>query len=104
WQHVADRTPILRTAIAWEGVPQPLQVVHRHATVPVTHLDWTAHTPAGRRAALEDLLARDRAAGLDLATAPLMRLTVSALPDDEVMALWTFHHVLLDGWSAAQLF
>src|SRR5205823_6152203 len=24
--------------------------------------------------------------------------------DDEVLLVWTFHHVLLDGWSAAQVF
>jgi amino acid adenylation domain-containing protein/non-ribosomal peptide synthase protein (TIGR01720 family) len=99
WQHATDATPILRTAITWENVPQPLQVVHRHATLPVTLLDWAGHTPAARRAALQDHLARDRDHGLDLATPPLMRLALARLSATEVQVIWTFHHLLLDGWS-----
>ena len=41
WQHVTSSTPILRTAIIWENVPHPVQVVHHAATLPITHLDWT---------------------------------------------------------------
>ena len=104
WQHAVDRAPILRTSIAWEDVDQPLQIVHRHVRLPVTHLDWGGHSEAARHDALTQLLADDRATGLDLSTAPLTRLTICALPDDEVVLVWTFHHVLLDGWSAAQVF
>jgi non-ribosomal peptide synthase protein (TIGR01720 family) len=34
WQRVVDRTPALRSALVWDGVDAPLQVVHRHAVVP----------------------------------------------------------------------
>ena len=99
WQQAVDRTPILRTAISWENVAEPLQIVHRHARLPVTHLDWGDHSEAARRDALTQLLADDRAAGLDLATPPLMRLALARLPGTEVQVVWTFHHLLLDGWS-----
>ncbi|WP_312877595.1 non-ribosomal peptide synthetase [Lentzea indica] len=99
WQRVVDRTPILRSRVVWDGVPEPLQVVCRTVHLPTAHLDWRESD--GDMAALLD---RDRAAGIDLGTAPLMRLTVITLPDDEILLVWTFHHVLLDGWSAAQVF
>ena len=99
WQQAVDRTPILRTAISWENVAEPLQIVHCHARLPVTRLDWGGHSEAARRDALTQLLADDRAAGLDLATPPLMRLALARLPGTEVQVVWTFHHVLLDGWS-----
>ncbi len=104
WQHVTGRTPILRTAIAWENVPQPLQVVHRAADLPITRLDWTSLDEPGRRDALARFLDHDRAAGLDLTAPPLMRLAIARLSPAQVHLIWTFHHLLLDGWSAAQFF
>ncbi|GGW45908.1 non-ribosomal peptide synthetase [Streptomyces lucensis JCM 4490] len=103
WQQVADRTPALRTSVHWRGLPHPVQVVHRHAGLPVTHLDWRTLTPGLRAEAVERLLAEDRAAGMDLTTAPLTRLTLAALPGDEVLLLWSTHHIVLDGWSTGQL-
>ena len=103
WQQVVDRTPVLRTAIAWEGVDQPVQVVHRTAAVPVRHLDWTQLAPAARSAELGRLLDEDRAVGMDLGAAPLLRLAIARLSDTEVQVAWTFHHVLLDGWSVFQV-
>ncbi|MGV4925651.1 non-ribosomal peptide synthase/polyketide synthase [Streptomyces sp. BHT-5-2] len=104
WQRTADANPVLRTRLVWAQTPEPLQVVQARATVPVTHHDWTGRSPESCERALETLLAEDRAAGLDLTRAPLMRLTLIRLPADRVRLVWTFHHVLLDGWSAAQIF
>ncbi|MFI9009949.1 non-ribosomal peptide synthase/polyketide synthase [Actinosynnema sp. NPDC053489] len=104
WQRVVDHNPVLRCEIAWEGLPEPLQLVRHRVTLPVAYLDWTGLDDAGREEELRGYLERDRAAGLDLGTAPLMRVAVAALSPDEVQVVWTFHHVLLDGWTAAQLF
>ncbi|QFZ24669.1 non-ribosomal peptide synthase/polyketide synthase [Saccharothrix syringae] len=85
WQRVVDRTPVLRTAVVWEGVDEPVQVVRRRVELPVTRADEVP----------------DR---FDLATAPLMRVGVTPLGGDRVEVVWTSHHVLLDGWSTAQVF
>ncbi|HEU0088339.1 MAG TPA: non-ribosomal peptide synthase/polyketide synthase [Pseudonocardiaceae bacterium] len=103
WQRVVDRTPVLRSRVVWEGVDQPLQVVQRDVTVPVRYHDWTGLSEAQWRERLQPLLERDRAEGFDLATPPLLRLIIATLPDEEVWLVWTFHHVVLDGWSSAQV-
>ena len=103
WQHVVDQTPILRTSVVWEGVPEPLQLVHREATVPVGYHDWATLTEPQRDERLRQLLAADRVQGFDLATAPLMRIALARLSDTEVQVVWTFHHLLLDGWSVFQV-
>ncbi len=100
WQHVVDRTPVLRGSVGWEDVPEPLLVVHREVRLPVTVLDWRELDAAE---ALPELLVRDRAEPFDLATAPLLRVTLARLPGDAVQLVWTFHHVLLDGWSVFQV-
>ncbi|SDI12815.1 non-ribosomal peptide synthase domain TIGR01720/amino acid adenylation domain-containing protein [Actinokineospora alba] len=94
WQHVVDRTPILRSSVLWQE--EPVLVVHDHVPVPITILDWTGQD---RAANLATLLAADQRTGFDLDRAPLMRLTIARLSPTEVQVLWTFHHVLLDGWS-----
>ncbi|NUT47412.1 MAG: AMP-binding protein, partial [Saccharothrix sp.] len=85
WQRVVDRTPVLRTSVVWEGVDAPVQVVRRRVALPVTRADEVS----------------DR---FDLTAAPLMRVGVTPLADDRVEVVWTSHHVLLDGWSTAQVF
>jgi amino acid adenylation domain-containing protein len=103
WQHVVDRTPILRSRVVFDGGTEPVQVVQREVTVPVTYLDWTGLTEAQRHGELARLRARDRAAGLDVTTAPLLRVALARLSGCEVQVLWTFHHLLLDGWSVHQV-
>ncbi|MFI8192533.1 non-ribosomal peptide synthase/polyketide synthase [Streptomyces sp. NPDC085946] len=104
WQHTADANAVLRTRLVWQETAEPLQLVQHRATVPVTHHDWSGRSAAWCARALEELLETDRHAGIDLAAAPLMRLTLIRLSADRVRLVWTFHHVLLDGWSAAQVF
>ncbi|MFE2696739.1 non-ribosomal peptide synthase/polyketide synthase [Streptomyces mirabilis] len=103
WQQVADLTEALRTSVHWQGLPHPVQVVHYRVELPVTHLDWRHLTPEERERETEALLAADRAAGMDLTTAPLTRITLAALPGDEILLLWSSHHLILDGWSTGQL-
>ncbi|MET8178288.1 non-ribosomal peptide synthase/polyketide synthase [Streptomyces sp. NPDC005336] len=104
WQSVVDRTPVLRSAVRWEGLEEPVQVVHRTVELPVTRHDWRDLSSAAREAALRRLLAEDRAAGMELTTAPLVRIAVARLPDDEITLVWTSHHLILDGWSTGQIF
>ena len=40
WQQAVDRHPALRTTFLWEGVPQPLQVVHDGTTAEFAVADW----------------------------------------------------------------
>src|SRR5256714_443136 len=103
WQQVVDRTPVLRTRVVWEGVAEPLQVVQREASLPVRYLDWSELSEAERQGELGALLERDRAEGLDLAMAPGARLVLARLSETEVQVVWSFHHVLLDGWSTFQV-
>ncbi|XVV06970.1 condensation domain-containing protein [Actinosynnema sp. CA-248983] len=103
WQRVVDRTPVLRSSVLWDDVPEPLQVVHEHAEVPFTFLDWSGLAEAERAERLRVFLEQDRALGIDLSVPPLMRVAVVRLAPSTVRVVWTFHHVLLDGWSVFQV-
>jgi len=85
-QRVLDRHDIFRTAIVWEGLSQPVQVVWRHAALPVREV------VAG---GVDELLA---AAGstMDLGRAPLLDAHVAHRPGAPSLALIRVHHLVQD--------
>jgi amino acid adenylation domain-containing protein/thioester reductase-like protein len=99
WQRVVDRHPILRTAFLWEGLDEPLQVVRQTVEIPWTEEDWSGLPEEERAARLAALAAADLARGFDPVRAPLLRLTLLRLDDHLHRLIWTFHHLILEGWS-----
>nr|QEO74616.1 condensation domain-containing protein [uncultured bacterium] len=52
---------------------------------------------------LESFLRADRQRGFELTQAPLMRMTLLRLGDSDWQLVWSFHHILLDGWCTSLL-
>jgi natural product biosynthesis luciferase-like monooxygenase protein/amino acid adenylation domain-containing protein/non-ribosomal peptide synthase protein (TIGR01720 family) len=99
WQQVIRRHAILRTALVWDELDEPLQVVYRHVTMPLSILDWRNREPSLQQSDLEAFLLTDRMQGFDLGQAPWMRLTLVQLSEARIQMIWTHHHLMLDGWS-----
>jgi amino acid adenylation domain-containing protein/non-ribosomal peptide synthase protein (TIGR01720 family) len=99
WNEVVRRHPVLRTGFVWEGVAEPLQVVHRQVQLAWEHLDWRALSPELQRGRLEDWLGADRRSGYPLDRPPLMRMALARTSAGTHRLIWSCHHLLLDGWS-----
>ena len=99
WQDAVDRHPVLRTSFYWEDVEKPLQVVHKRVELPVEVEDWRGMSEAEQAEKFEVFLKADRARGFELSQAPLMRLSLIRVTDDSYRFVWSFHHLLHDGWS-----
>jgi hypothetical protein len=100
WEEVVARHAVLRTSYSWETEGEPRQIVHRGVPLPWSQEDWRALNAEQQQAALEEFLAADRARGFDLATPPLLRLSLFILSDNVCQLVSTSHQLLLDGWSA----
>ncbi|MET0657807.1 MAG: AMP-binding protein, partial [Steroidobacteraceae bacterium] len=100
-QRVIDRHDALRSAVLWESLPRPIQVVYRHADLPVETIDLDRSQDP-----IEQLKARmdpeqDR---MDLRRPPLMRLFIAEDRERQVWyALLKRHHIVFDhqSWNAA---
>ncbi|HCF1057726.1 TPA: amino acid adenylation domain-containing protein, partial [Pseudomonas aeruginosa] len=102
WQSALDRHAILRSGFAWQGeLQQPLQIVYRQRQLPFAEEDLSQ--AANRDAALLALAAAERERGFELQRAPLLRLLLVKTAEGEHHLIYTHHHILLDGWSNAQL-
>ncbi len=103
WNGAVAAHPTLRTAFLFEGLDEPLQVVRTAAELPWVELDWSdsGEDEAGIR--LKHWLAADRRQGFDLDHAPLLRVALIRLDRDRHRLVWTYHHIVADGWSTVLL-
>lgn len=96
WQAVADAHPALRTHVYYSGLAEPHQVVFKPAqhTIP-----WTFHDVRNEVFDLHQYAQQDKAAGFELENAPLWRVGVFQVADDQYYMLVSVHHLIIDGWS-----
>src|SRR3546814_3090469 len=99
WGTVFAGNDVLRTAFHWRGLARPLQVVQRRVPLPFSVQTGPSFEPAR----LQALLAEDQARGFELERAPLVRLTLIRIADDDAYLVSSFHHLLVDGWCLGRL-
>ncbi len=96
-QVIVDRHDILRTAMHWELLPKPLQVVQRQATLPVTELTLTGQIDAWEELKAVTQRPEQR---LDLHRAPLLAAYIAAdTPRRQWLLLLQHHHLIEDNYS-----
>ncbi|WP_329101145.1 amino acid adenylation domain-containing protein [Micromonospora sp. NBC_01699] len=91
-RRIVDRHDIFRTSIVWDGLPEPVQVVQRQATLRVQQvtLDPDGDDPVAE-------LVRAGGSRIDLGRAPLMDLFTARIPgDDRWLVLVRVHHLVQD--------
>jgi amino acid adenylation domain-containing protein/non-ribosomal peptide synthase protein (TIGR01720 family) len=101
WAAVLKSFPALRSAFLWRETSRPLQAILREAEPAWHYDDLSELSPAFGRKQIDQWLARDRARGFDLDAAPLLRLALFKTGAEQWVLGWSFHHILLDGWSVA---
>ncbi|MES2740501.1 MAG: amino acid adenylation domain-containing protein [Pseudomonadota bacterium] len=97
WRQLMARHAVLRTGFLWEDLDDAFQVVHTALPLPLAELDWRGS--ADQAAALRALEREQRAAAFTFEQAPLMRVCLVRLAEHRWQMIWSFHHILLDGWS-----
>jgi pristinamycin I synthase 3 and 4 len=100
---VVRRHAVLRTSFALAGYEEPLQLVHQEVESPIGFADLRALEPAGQEEAVDAWLQEERLRPFDWRRPPLVRFQVHRRAEDRFQFTLSFHHCVLDGWSAATL-
>ncbi|KAB0494815.1 non-ribosomal peptide synthetase [Pseudomonas vancouverensis] len=96
WQAAINRHDILRSSFHWLDLAQAHQVIHRQIDLQLQVIEANAID-------LDALAGEERSRGFELSTAPLFRLLLVKQGGEQWHLIYTSHHILMDGWSNAQL-
>ncbi|HEU5470744.1 MAG TPA: amino acid adenylation domain-containing protein [Actinophytocola sp.] len=67
-------------------------------------VDLTDMSEVDRETTARRLVEQAAVRPFDLATGPLVRATLLRLAEDDHVLLWTYHHIVFDGWSPTVFF
>ncbi|NQZ07283.1 MAG: amino acid adenylation domain-containing protein [Algicola sp.] len=104
WQQVINQHDIFRVEFAGLGTANSFQVIREYANLAWTETDLRTVDAMGQAEKLEQLLEQDRLQPFDFENAPLMRLRLCVESASSAVLTWTYHHVLMDGWSMPLVF
>ncbi|MCG7560202.1 non-ribosomal peptide synthetase [Pseudoalteromonas sp. McH1-42] len=102
WAQLAANHSILRTAF-FVTPHQPVQVVFEQCTVPL-QIDEPQSYDGTVETCLTQVAAQEYQHPIDLQGAPCMRLRLVPFGEHCHGFVWTYHHMIMDGWSLPVLF
>ncbi|NQZ56250.1 MAG: AMP-binding protein, partial [Lentisphaeraceae bacterium] len=101
WSDLIQAHAIFRTSFKWQGLDQPVQVVHKKAQLRFTFSN------VQNKPQIKDVVAQikneDKAKTIDLSKPCAMRLHVVQTADDLFEVIWNHHHILTDGWCTPRI-
>ncbi|MCP5054669.1 MAG: AMP-binding protein, partial [bacterium] len=106
FQMLVERYDIFRSIFLFESVKQPMHVVmkQRNFKLAVEDLSGLNLAEEDRRPYLETFIDTDCRKGFDLSRDLLMRATLFKFSESSWFLLWSYHHILMDGWSLSIVF
>ncbi|MGD2093241.1 MAG: amino acid adenylation domain-containing protein, partial [Candidatus Aminicenantes bacterium] len=92
------RHEILRTVFIHEGLDRPIQLVLKERQADFFYKDIREMAGGKREIFIKEFKEKDRQRSFELSWDVLMRLAVLQTDDTEYEFIWSFYHILMDGW------
>lgn len=97
------RHDVLRTVFNHRKVSKPLQVVLKTVPAPLYFHDIQGLTAEEQDAHIHAFKITDKQTKFDLSRDVLMRVNVLQTGGDRFLIIWSYHHILMDGWCVSLL-
>lgn len=102
-QLVADNET-LRSSFRYDGLTSPAQIIFREKPLAFTYTDISSSPFEEQSKLVQKCLEEDQATSFDVENGALMRIQLIKGRDATFHIIWSFHHLILDGWSLTLLF
>ncbi|MFC4143481.1 amino acid adenylation domain-containing protein [Pedobacter mendelii] len=98
-QQLLERHDVLRTVFKFEKVELPIQIVLKKWEAVFTYHDIRDTNAEEKAAFITSFKTSERAKHFNLSTETMMRVAVIQLDQTTFNLVWSYHHIILDGWS-----
>ncbi|WP_307893312.1 non-ribosomal peptide synthetase [Bacillus swezeyi] len=95
---IIDRYDIFRTVFVHEKMKRPVQVVLKERSFQVEEIDLSGFSEKEQHKRIEDYKQKDKEKGFHLSKDIPMRTAIFKKGPDHYEWVWSYHHILLDGW------
>ncbi len=95
---IIGRYDIFRTVFVHEKMKRPVQVVLKERSFQAEEIDLSGLSEAEQNERIEDYKRKDKEKGFNLSKDIPMRTAVFKKGQDRYEWMWSYHHILLDGW------
>ncbi|WP_432407298.1 amino acid adenylation domain-containing protein [Wukongibacter sp. M2B1] len=107
-QLLADKYEILRTSIFHTKVTVPRQLVFRERGIEIIEKDILKGKSdieeSVKAKEIEEIKKNDIKRGFDLEKDSLLRITIIKTKEKEYYLIWSFHHIIMDGWCLSLIY
>ncbi|QHZ56608.1 tyrocidine non-ribosomal peptide synthetase TycB [Brevibacillus sp. NSP2.1] len=101
---LVERYDVFRTLFLYEKLKQPLQVVLKERPIPIEFHDLSACDESEKQARYTAYKRADQEKTFHLAKDPLLRVAIFQMTRQDYQVIWSFHHILMDGWCFSLIF
>ncbi|WP_367949384.1 amino acid adenylation domain-containing protein, partial [Paenibacillus sp. AK121] len=103
WTELAKRHLVLRANFVQGPAGEPLQIIYRDKPVGFEYEELLHLQSDEKQAYLDKKAEDDKLRGFDLEHDALVRVTILRTEEQSYHVLWSFQHILMDGWCLPQL-
>ncbi|MDB5084039.1 MAG: lchAC1, partial [Bacilli bacterium] len=95
---LVDRYDIFRTVVLHEKMKRPVQVVLKQRNLQIREIDLSGLPAQQQEEQIRKYKQQDKEQGFDLSKDIPMRTTVFKIGEGIYEWIWSYHHIVLDGW------
>lgn len=104
YQELINRHDVFRTIFIYKNTKKALQVVLEKRELKINLKKISEKSEEQQRELISSYMEEEKEKGFDLSVDIPMKVTIFQTQERKYKVIWSFHHIVIDGWSLGTLF